>query len=488
MSVLDLAQKNPKSLIGRSFEFAKNAHAGQKRENGEPYFNHALATAEFLNDWHLDEATICAGLLHDLPLMTAISTQKIKEEFGEEIGFLVEGMTKLSLVRYQNTSTKIENLQKMILALSGDLRIIFIKLANRLHNLKTIEGLQIEKKKEFALETNDIYAPLATLIGMQNLAGDIQDLCFPILYPKEHEWLIKNVKDEYSIRHEYLVQFKPVLEKILKEHHLEPTFIDFRAKRYSSLYYKLLKYDMDLSQIYDLVATRVVMNEVPECYEVLGIIHQSWPPLFGRIKDYIALPKPNGYRSLHTTVIGPDNKYIEIQIHTQKMHDENKNGLAAHWLYKQNLEKQKETPKSLKNRLKEVPLIRHLRRWQNKSLDMNYSYQEFIDAMKIDFFKDRIFVITPKGDVIDLPRGSTAIDFAYKIHSDVGNSAIRSEINSNLKNLDAELTSGDVVKIITQKGKKPSMDWIKFAKTPHAKEHIRENLKRKNQSLHSRLT
>ncbi len=478
MTVEEIATKNPKGLIGQAFEFALKTLKEQKRENGEPYFEHCRLTAEFLNEWHLDEATVAAGLLHDICARTNTTLKEIESRFGKEVAFLVEGMTKLSLVKYKNTATKIENLQKMILALSGDIRIILIKLANRLHNLKTIEGVPESRKEKLAQESNDIYAPLANLIGMQNLASEMHELCFPILYPKEYEWLIKNVKDEYSDRNEYLVHFKPLLEKNLGEHNLKPVFIDFRAKRYSSLYFKLLKYDMDLSKIYDLVTTWVVMKDVKECYEALGIIHQIWPPLPGRIKDYIASPKLNGYRSLHTTIIGPENKYIEIQIHTPRMHEENKNGLAAHWLYKQNLEK-KEVPKSLRSRFKEVPLIRHLRRWQNKTVNLASSYQEFAEMTKIDFFEDKIFVITPKGDVIDLPKDSTAIDFAYKIHSDIGQSAVRAEINNSLKPLKTKLTSGDVIKIITQKNKKADPEWLKFAKTIHARNHIRETLKSK---------
>ncbi len=487
MTAEDIEKQDPKSLIGRAFRFSKFAHEGQKRENGEPYINHCLATAEFLSEWHLDETTVAAGLLHDIPRITNVPIEKIKEEFGGEIAFLVDGMTKISPVRYKNTATKIENLRKLILALSGDLRIIFIKLANRLHNLRTIDGIPEERRIDFAQETNDIYAALANQIGMQNLAGEMYDLCFPVLYPKEYEWLIQNIKDEFSTRHEYLVRFKPILESVLKEKGLEPVLIDFRAKRYSSLYAKLQRYAMDFSKIYDLITTWVVFKEVKDCYEAMGAIHQVWPPLEGRIKDYIASPKANGYRSLHTTIIGPEGKHVEIQIHTEKMHDENKNGLAAHWLYKQNLEKKDESSKSIKDKLKEIPLLRHLRRWQNNSVDLASSYQEFIEAMKIDFFNDRIFVLTPKGDVIDLPKGSTPLDFAYKIHSDVGNGAIKAEINNALKPLSVELTSGDVIKIITQKGKGPSLDWLKIAKTSHAREHIREFFNQKRKKLDKRL-
>ena len=487
MNVQEIAEKDPKGLIGRAFSFAKYTHEGQKRDNGEPFFNHPLATAELLNEWHLDETTIAAGLLHDVLAKGNTKIERIKKEFGDEIAFLVEGMMKLAPVRYKNTVTKIENLRKMILALSGALRIIFIKLANRLHNLKTIEGIPEDQRESFAEETQSLYAPLAYQIGMQNLSGEMYDLCFPILRPKEYEWIKKNVADEYDVRQEYLNRFKPQLEKVLKESGLEPLYIDFRAKRYSSLYAKLERYDMDLSKIYDLVSTWVVMKDIKDCYEAMGIIHQYWPPLPGRIKDYIATPKPSGYRSLHTTVVGPEDKYVEIQIHTERMHDENKNGFASHWLYKQKLNREKMSKHSLKSTIREVGLLKYLRRWEDPSKNIASSYNEFIDAMKIDFFNDRIFVITPKGDVIDLPKGSTPIDFAYKIHSDVGNAAVKAEINGAHKPLSVELASGDVVKIVTQKGKRPSSDWLKVVKTPHAREHIREFLNKKRESLEKRL-
>lgn len=487
MKVQEIAKKDPKSLIGRAFYFSKKSHENQKRDNGEPFFNHPLATAEFLSEWHLDEATIAAGLLHDVPAKCHVSIEQIKKEFGEEVAFLVEGMMKLAPVRYKNTVTKIENLRKMILALSGDLRIIFIKLANRFHNLKTIEGLPEDQRENFAEETQSLYAPLAYQIGMQNLAGEMYDLCFPILHPKEYAWIKKNVADEYEARQEYLNRFKPQLEKVLKENGLEPLFINFRAKRYSSLYDKLERYDMDLSKIYDLISTWVVMEDIKDCYEAMGVIHQYWPPLPGRIKDYIATPKPSGYRSLHTTIVGPEDKHVEIQIHTKQMHDENKNGLASHWLYKQKINREKTSKRSIKDIIKEVGLLKYLRRWESKSLDPASSYNEFIDAMKIDFFNDRIFVITPKGDVIDLPKGSTPIDLAYKIHSDVGNAAVKAEINGEHKPLQIELASGDVVNIITQKGKKPSPDWLKTVKTAHAREHIREFLNKKRENLEKRL-
>lgn len=487
MTAKELAAKNPKGPIGRAFEFAKIAHAGQNRLGGQSHFEHCLEVAEFLNQWHLDESTIAAGLLHDVTRKTSITLDEIKREFGEDIARLTEGVAKLDLVKYassQTTKTKIENLRKMILALSGDLRIVFIKLAACLHNMKTLGNLPQERQTIPALETQDIYAPLAMQIGMQNLAGELYDLSFPILNQEGYEWLLDKVKDRYETRQAYLESIRPTLQKMLADHGLKPHLIDFRAKRYSSLYRKLPRYDMNLEQIYDLIAVWVVLNTVEECYEALGVIHKNWPPLPGRIKDYIAIPKPSGYRAIHTTVIGPEDKNIEIQIHTRQMHEENKNGLAAHWLYKQNAEKgKKPSKKSIQSAIKEALLLKHLRRWQNQESDPAVNYEEFVRAMQIDFFNDRIFVITPKGDVIDLPAGSTPIDFAYKIHTEIGNACSRAKINNKFQPLKTKLKSGDLVEIVTQKGKKPSEEWLDQVKTPEARMAIKSFLREKKGRL-----
>ena len=488
MTVKEIALKNPKGLIGLAFEFAKKSLEGKNRINGQSYFEHSLEVAEFLNQWHLDETTIAAGILHDVLRKTSTPISILEEKFGREIADLTERIAKLDFVKYKGgqptTKTKIENLRKMILALSGDLRIVFIKLAICFHNMKTLAGLSEEKQIALANETKDIYAPLAMQIGMQNLSGELYDLSFPILNPKEYDWLLDQVKDRYETRQKYLESIKPILEKILIDHGLKPNTIDFRAKRYSSLYNKLPRYDMNLDNIYDLVAVWVIMNSNEECYEALGVIHKNWPPLPGRIKDYIAIPKSSGYRAIHTTVIGPDDKNIEIQIHTQQMHEENKNGLAAHWLYKQGIEGRKfSNKKSIREILKEVVLLKHLRRWQENNKDYGANYEEFIRAMKIDFFNDRIFVITPKGDVIDLPVDSSAIDFAYKIHTDIGNTASKAEINGVTKTLDTKLNSGDLVQIKTQKGKKPSEKWLDFVKTPDARLAIKNFIRKKNERL-----
>ncbi|HEY4525593.1 MAG TPA: RelA/SpoT family protein [Candidatus Paceibacterota bacterium] len=482
MSLSEVIKKEPDGLVARAYKFAEKAHVGQKRKTGEPYFNHVKATAENLTGWHLDNVTIAAGLLHDTIEDTDTPLLTLKNEFGEEVAFLVDGVTKLGRIKYRGVETQVENLRKMFLALSEDLRVVFIKLADRLHNMQTLSALPPQKQKRIALETDEIYAPIAYRLGMQNLSGMLQDMAFPYLYPQEERWLKRMVKDEYPEREKYLKHIKPALERALREIGLKEYSIDFRAKRYSSLYHKLMRHDMDINQIYDLVAMRIVVDSISDCYTVLGIVHKVWPPLPGRIKDYIAMPKPNGYRSLHTTVIGPEEKSVEIQIRTKQMHEENENGIAAHWLYEQKKQGgNKQT--NLGKLAEELKWVQQLRRWQESFAEGNP--EESLSSMKIDFFRDRIFAITPKGDVIDLPAGATPVDFAYQIHSDIGNSCVGAKVNDHFVPLDHELQSGDVVLILIQKGKRPSEDWLKFVTTSVAREHIRLALKRKNKGLKS---
>ena len=484
MSVKEIAKKEPTSVIARAFKFADEAHAGQKRKTGEPYFNHALSTAEILNGWRLDETTIAAGLLHDTAEDTKTSLEMIKKEFGDDIAFLVDGVTKLGHIKYREAATKAENIRKMILALSQDLRVVLIKLADRLHNMRTLGALPQTKQKRIALETDEIYAPLAYRLGMQHLSGELKDLAFPYLHPQENDWLKKTVSEKYKERLTYLKKIKPDIEKALKENHIVPAIIDFRAKRWSSLYQKLLRYDMDVEKIYDLVAMRIIVQTVAECYAALGVIHYMWPPLPGRIKDYIAMPKPNGYRSLHTTVIGPDEKIVEFQIRTQEMHEEAENGIAAHWIYEQSgKEERKET--FFKKLVEEIQWVKQLRNWQEKYFGKETDSKKFLEAMKIDFFKDRIFAITPRGDVIDLPAGVTPVDFAYQIHSKVGDACVGAKVNNQIIPLNFKLRSGDMVEILTQKNKKPSEDWLKFVKTTLARDHIKSALRQKSGVLKS---
>ena len=477
MSLKTVISKDPQGVIARAYAFAEKAHKGQKRKSGEPYFNHPIATANTLYNWNLDNSTIAAGILHDTVEDTDITVDDIRKEFGDEIAFLVDGVTKLGTIKYRGAEGKAENMRKMILALSHDLRVVFIKLADRLNNMLTLSALPPAKQKRIALETDEIYASLAYRLGMQNISGELQDLAFPYLYPKEYQWLIATTKEHYKARFAYLQKIKPEVEVLLKKNGIAPIQIDFRAKRYSSLYKKLLRHNMNMEEIYDLVAMRIIVNTIPECYAVMGIIHEKWPPLTGRIKDYIAMPKPNTYRSLHTTVIGPENKIIEFQIRTQEMHEENEHGVAAHWIYKNKLSGKSNSKKTDAD---SIAWIQQLQNWQEYFSGKKMDSEEFMHAMKIDFFKERIFAITPRGDAIDLPVGSTPVDFAYHIHSEIGDTCSGARVNSILVPLDYELKSGDMVEIITQKGKHPKEAWLKFVKTTLAREHIRAAMREKN--------
>ncbi|HTY40123.1 MAG TPA: RelA/SpoT family protein [Candidatus Paceibacterota bacterium] len=485
MTVKETAQRFPQSLIGRAYRLAERAHVGQKRKTGDPYFTHPLATAEILNSWHLDEASIAAGLLHDVVEDTIVARDEVLKDFGPEIMFLVDGVTKLSRVKYRGTEGQVENLRKMILALSQDLRVLFLKLADRLHNMRTLAALPPQKQKRIALESDEIYAPLAHRLGMQGVAGELHDLAFPFLHPKEARWLRSTTAAHYESRLAYLKRIAPQIEKALKDHGITPLAVDFRAKRYASLYQKLKRYDMNIERIYDLVAMRIIVSDVATCYAALGAIHQAWPPLPGRIKDYIAMPKPNGYRSLHTTIIGPDQKFVEIQIRTKEMHEENENGIAAHWLYEQR-KSGGIIPKSPKQLTEEVKWVQQLRRWQEKFQGGNVDSNEFLESMKIDFLKDRIFAITPYGDIIVLPAGSTPVDFAYHIHSEIGDTCVAAKVNDRFVPLNYELQSGEMVEILTQKNKRPSQDWLQFVKTGIAKDHIKAAAKAKRHALSDR--
>ena len=453
MTVKDSIKKDPNGIIAQAYTFAKEAHKGQKRTSGDQYITHPIGTANILIDWHLDNPTIVAGLLHDTVEDTSVTLNDIRKKFGDEIAFLVDGVTKLSSIKYHGAKNKAENMRKMIIASSHDLRVVFIKLADRLNNMYSLSALPIADQKRIALETDEIYASIAYRLGMQNISGELQDLAFPFIYPKEYQWLLETTKEHYRARLSYLQKIEPQVKKLLKENGQSPVQINFRAKRYSSLYKKLLRHNMNINEIYDLVAMRVIVETVPECYAVMGVIHEKWPPLPGRIKDYIAMPKPNSYRSLHTTVIGPENKIIEFQIRTQEMHEENEHGIAAHWIYKNKIN---EKTKSNKIEKDDMLWIKQLQNWQEYFSGKKVSPEEFIQTMKTDFFKERIFVITPHGDVIDLPAGSTPVDFAYNIHTEIGNSCIGARVNDTMVPLDRELQSGDMVEIITQKGKKPN--------------------------------
>lgn len=467
-------------LIKKAYEVSKLAHQGQKRKSGEPYFTHVLATAELVAEWGLDPVSISSALLHDVVEDTNYPIEKIKKEFGDEVAFIVDGVTKLGKIKYRGVERQVENLRRMIIALSQDIRVIIIKLADRLHNMRTLKALPPQKQKRIALETMEVYSPIAYRLGMQRVSGELEDLAFPYIYPREYRWLIEHTKEKYEEREKYLEKIKPLVTDALNKAGIEVLNIDSRAKRYTSLYKKLLRYDMDIDKIHDLVALRIVVKNVENCYAALGVIHNIWPPLPNRIKDYIALPKPNGYRSLHTAVFCVDNKITEIQIRTEEMHEEAETGIAAHWIYEQvkNLKDYLERKSPTADK-KDLYWVQQLRNWQNEFTNP----EEFLESLKIDFFKDRIFVITPKGEVIDLPAGVTPVDFAYQIHTQIGNACVGARVNGKIMPLDHELKSGDIVEILTQKNKKPSDSWLAFIKTSHARNHIRAALKTKTDGL-----
>jgi len=475
MSIKEIIRINPDGLISKAYSFALKAHQGQRRASGEPYFEHLKKTADLLLSWKLDEETVAAGLLHDVVKNFEDPAYKFKDLrgiFGSNIALLVEGVTNLGKIKYRGEEKQKESIKRFIFASNKNIRVLLIKLADRYHNMQTLKHLPIEKQRRIALETYEIYAPLAYRLGMQKVSGELEDLAFPYISPEAHEWLYKNVQIKYEDREKYLTRIKPVVLKALIDANINPLRIDFRAKRYSSLYKKLLRYDMDIEKIYDLISFRIIVKTVADCYAALGAIHQLWPPLPGRIKDYIAAPKSNGYKSLHTVVTAQGSKLVEFQIRTMDMHEEAENGIAAHWAYAEikgtenYIKRQASVAKNA-----DIEWVKKLRSWKEEGDDSNIN---FIDAIKVDFFKDRVFALTPKGAVVDLPAGATPIDFAYQIHSAIGDQCVKAKVNGQIVPLHHELQSHDVVEIIIQKGKKPSASWLEFVRTSEAKNRIKK--------------
>lgn len=458
------------SAVRKAYSLAEEAHRDTTRESGDPYITHCIAVAKTVRDWHLDEASIAAALLHDIVEDTHYTNREIEKRFGAEIAFLVSGLTKLDSLQYPKEERDIENLRKLILSFSKDLRVLIIKLADRLHNMQTVQHLPEPRQIRMSWETSEIYSPLAYRLGMQRLSGELEDLAFPYVHPEEFAWLMKAVKDSFADRVAYAEKLRPVIEKLLHENGVRPIRVDARAKHYASLYKKLLRYDMNLDKIHDLVALRIIVHTVEECYTVLGIIHKLWQPVPKQFDDYIARPKPNGYRSLHTTVFCVDNKITEFQIRTEEMHEEAELGIAAHWAYQQIKSSMHHAMnwKGVTSR-RELIWVEQLRNWQKTFTDG----KEFLESLKIDFFKERIFALTPQNDVIDLPVGATSVDFAYRIHSQLGNACVGAKINGKIVPLSHPLHSGDVVEILTQRGKLPSESWLQFVKTSFAKKTIR---------------
>ncbi|MEK7606902.1 MAG: RelA/SpoT family protein [Patescibacteria group bacterium] len=457
--------------IRDAFEFARTAHEGQMRKSGEPYFNHAYHTSFLLAEWRMSPAMIMAGMLHDVPEDTKHTVEDVRKNFGEDIASMVEGETKLSQLKYRGVERYAENLRKMFFSIAQDVRIVIVKFADRIDNMRTLSIFPEAKRHRIALETLEIYAAIANRLGMGIIRKQLEDLSFQYIYPTEYAWVTGLVKEQYAATEPYVEKMKNTILDDLRQANINILDVHSRTKGFYSLYKKLLKHDRDFKQIYDIVACRVIVSTVADCYSVLGVIHNRWKPLKGRIKDYIAQPKPNGYQSLHTTVFCDNGQIVEFQIRNQEMHEQSQYGLAAHWFYK-------EQGKSSPFEKKYTAWLKELGKFQKEMADSS-KFLETLESLKIDLFQNRIFVFTPNGDVIDLPEGATAVDFAYAIHTDMGDHCTAAKVNDRITPLDAPLLSSDVIEIVTDKKRKsPSVTWLKSVKTRHARSKIREQIKK----------
>lgn len=469
--VARIASYNPNAdhtMVELAYEYAATAHRGQKRLNGDDYITHCMGTVHHLLKMRMDDATIIAGLLHDVTDETAITLDDIKAEFGEEIALLVDGVSRLGKLKYRGLERYADNLRKLFVSMAHDIRIIFIKFADRLHNLETLDALPAAKQQRIAREVMDIYMPIAHRLGIWYVKSRLEDLAFQYLYPQDHSSIASLVAPELLEREEYLTLVRDTLSRVLDAHGVGIESIESRVKTYFSIYRKMEKKKIsDLEGVYDLVAMRIIVRSVSDCYSALGCIHQLWKPLPGRIKDYIAQPKPNNYRSLHTTVFCTDGDIVEFQIQTPEMRVEAQYGVAAHWHYSEAKKRSEKITGGL-------DWVREILALQDKTVDN----QEYLRSLKFDIFKKRIFVFTPKGDVINLPEEATPIDFAYYIHSDIGRRCVGARINDSLCTLSTPLRSGDVVEILTERNRKvPSVHWLSIAKTHVARVKIKAQLR-----------
>lgn len=456
--------------VTKAYHAAEEAHKEQHRVSGEPYILHPLAVAQILADMKIDTTTITAALLHDVVEDTACTLEDLRHEFGREVAFLVDGVTKLSRLNYRTKEDQqLNSMRKMFLAMAKDVRVVVIKLADRLHNMRTLRYMRSDKQKRIAQETLEIFAPLAHRLGIFNIKWELEDLSFRYLEPDKYYDLVDQMKQKRHVREEIVNEAIDVLRKALDDAHIHCE-INGRPKHFYSIYKKMKKDNRDLSQVYDLFAIRVIVDDVKDCYGVLGIVHSLWKPLPYRFKDYIAMPKPNNYQSLHTTVIGTRGQPVEIQIRTWEMHHIAEYGVAAHWRYKEGNQTANKDAFDEK-----MGWLRNLLEWQDTS-----NPQEFVNALKLDAFSDEVFVFSPRGDVIDLPQGTIPIDFAYRIHTDVGHRCVGAKINGKIVPLDYRLKNGDIVEIITSKTGKPSLDWLNIVGSSESRSKIRNWFKKEN--------
>ena len=455
----------------KAFELADKAHEGQFRASGEPYIMHPLAVADILAHLQIDHITLMAALMHDVVEDTSYSKEDIEEMFGSEVAFLVDGVTKLNQFQYETKEDRqMENYRKMILAMAKDVRVVVIKLGDRLHNMRTLKHMRSDKQKRIAKETLEIFAPLAHRLGIFNVKWELEDLSFRYLEPEKYYDLVDQMKQKRQVREDIVNDTMSQLTKALSEAHIKAD-IKGRPKHFYSIYKKMKKDNRDLSQIYDLLAVRVIVDSIPDCYAVLGIAHSLWKPLPYRFKDYISMPKSNMYQSLHTTVIGTMGQPVEIQIRTWEMHRVSEYGVAAHWRYK---EGNKNGDKEFDQK---VAWLRQVLEWQDTS-----NPTELVNALKLDVFSGEVFVFTPKGDVVKLPIGSVPLDFAYRVHTDVGHHCVGAKVNGKIVPLDYTLQNGDIVDIITSKTGRPSLDWLNIVGSSESKSKIRNWFKRENKA------
>ncbi len=474
--ILKIQQYNPQAnmkQVIKAYSFAEAAHEGQYRNSGERFFVHPYNVAMILVELNMDTDTIIAGLLHDVLEDTDIGYERMEEEFGKEVADLVEGVTKLKKLKYKTKQeNQAENLRKMVVAMAKDIRVIIIKLADRLHNMRTLEYMSEEKKKEKALETLEIYAPLAHRLGISRIKWELEDLSLRFLDPEGYYKLVDKISKQRREREAYIQMIINTLQDKLEEMDISCE-ISGRPKNFYSIYRKMVYQNKGFEQIFDLTAVRIIVDTVKDCYGALGIVHTMWKPIPGRFKDYIAMPKPNMYQSLHTTVMGPQGEPFEVQIRTWDMHRTAEYGIAAHWKYKEGTVK-------TDNFDEKLSWLRQLLEWQKDMKDP----KEFMESLKIDFFTDEVFVFTPKGDVISLPNGSTPIDFAYRVHTAVGNNCVGAKVDGRIVPLDYKLKNGNIVEVITSANNTgPSRDWLKVVKSSQAKTKIRQWFKREEKDL-----
>jgi guanosine-3',5'-bis(diphosphate) 3'-pyrophosphohydrolase len=450
-------------IIRRAWEFCVQHHSGQLRASGEPYVLHPLEVGQVLAEMKLDSTAIAAGLLHDAVEDTPVTTEEISEEFGEQVAHIVEGVTKIDKIQFANREDRqAENVRKMLLAMVSDVRVVLIKMADRLHNMRTLQHLSPERQESIARETLDIYAPLAHRLGMGKVRGELEDLAFRYVDPYGYEQVKSAVDAARDEDEQFLNSVELLLNERLRENNIKAR-VEWRIKRLYSIYQKLQKQKITVDQVYDLLAVRVITSNVQDCYAAFGLIHSIWRPVPGRIKDFIAMPRPNLYQSLHTTVMGEGGHQFEVQIRTEEMHRVAEEGIAAHWKYKSS-----GSPTNSRDEQR-LAWVRQLVEWQREMSDPN----EFLSTLKIDLYPEEVYTFTPKGKVVVLPKDATPIDFAYTIHTEVGNTCVGAKVNGRMAQLRTKLHNGDIVEVVTQNGHTPSRDWLTFAKSSRARNKIK---------------